>query len=624
MILRMSRARVLGPRALLPRTLEALQDLGFVHLSAPVSAAALVRGSLTPRELRLERQLRRILDDVETAVALVGRPQASAAPPAPPAAPPWTAWARSARRTRREAERLQARTQALGEERALLAKYQEVMTAFGGLFQRGVAPGVRAYLVVLRAGQGTSVERLRALLDVALRKDYELRTHPLAGGELVLLLLVPVGKAEHVERLLAESAVEQVPLPRGYEGQSLTDALPRMVQRLRAIPAELEELAARRSRMSERMAALAPAPAAIHDRLGQLEGLRLSASSAHAFVLEGWVPTTNLPDLIVRLAERVGPEVAVEELAAEQWTAEAPVVLQNPRLFRPFQLLVGTLPLPRYGTIDPTPFVAIFFPLFFGLMVGDVGYGLVLALIGLVLRLRSRPSTPLRAISEIAIGCALFTLVFGVLFGEFFGDLGRRWFAMRPLVLDREEPRDIVSFLGLCVALGLVHVVLGLALGVASAFRGHRRQAVGRGLSALMILLIAAALLAALRVLPHALLTPVVVALLVLFPLLVAAEGLVAPVELLSTVGNILSYARIMALGTASVMLAVIANRLAGAVGSLAVGVVFGLLFHLVNFMLAMFSPTIHGLRLHYVEFFGRFYSPGGVQYRPFRHWRTT
>jgi len=71
-------------------------------------------------------------------------------------------------------------------------------------------------------------------------------------------------------------------------------------------------------------------------------------------------------------------------------------------------------------------------------------------------------------------------------------------------------------------------------------------------------------------------------------------------------------------------MLAVIANRLAGAVGSLAVGVVFGLLFHLVNFMLAMFSPTIHGLRLHYVEFFGRFYSPGGVQYRPFRHWRTT
>ena len=623
MILRMSRARVLGPRAALPRTLEVLQDLGFLHLSAPASAPALAPGSLSPRELRLERQLRRMLDDVETALALLGGKE-PAPGPSPPPAPPWTAWARSARRTRHEADRLRERTQALNEERALLAKYQEVMTAFGGLFQRGVAPGVRAYLVVLRSGQGANLEKLRTLLDVALRKDYELRTHPLAGGELVLLLLVPVGTAAHVERLLAESAVEQVPLPRGYEGQSLTDAVPRMVQRLHAIPGELAELDALRARMSERAAGLALARAVIQDRLARLDGLRLAASSAHAFVLEGWIPTTNLPDLVGRLAERVGPEVAVEEVAAEQWTAEAPVVLQNPRLFRPFQLLVGMLPLPRYGTIDPTPFVAIFFPLFFGLMVGDVGYGLLLFGTGLVLRWRSIPASRLRAVSEIAIGCALFTVIFGVLFGEFFGDLGRRWFGMRPLVLDREEPRDIVSFLGLCVALGLVHVVLGLALGVASAFRGHRRQAVGRGLSAVMILLIAAALLAVLKVLPHALLTPLVVALLVLFPLLVVAEGLVAPVELLSTVGNILSYARIMALGTASVMLAVVANRLAGAAGSLVVGIVFGLLFHLVNFLLALFSPTIHGLRLHYVEFFGRFYSPGGVQYRPFRHWRTT
>jgi len=320
----------------------------------------------------------------------------------------------------------------------------------------------------------------------------------------------------------------------------------------------------------------------------------------------------------------VGPTVSVEEVAAEQWSAEAPVVLQNPRLFRPFELLVGMMPLPRYGSIDPTPFVAIFFPMFFGLMVGDVGYGLVLGLLGLLLRYRSRAGTTLRAISEIALGCTSFTLIFGFLFGEFFGDLGRRWFGMRPLVLDREAPRDIISFLGLCLALGLVHVVLGLVLGVVSGFRGHRRQAIGRGLSALMVLLILGALLAAFRVLPHQLLSPFAVALLVAFPLLVIAEGLVAPVGLLATLGNILSYARIMALGTASVMLALVANRLAGSAGSLVVGVVFGLLFHLINFGLALFSPTIQGLRLLYVEFFGQFYSPGGVQYRPFRHWRNS
>ena len=181
----------------------------------------------------------------------------------------------------------------------------------------------------------------------------------------------------------------------------------------------------------------------------------------------------------------------------------------------------------------------------------------------------------------------------------------------------------MVSFLVLCVAIGGVHVLLGLVLGVVNALHGHRKQALGRGISALMIALIVVALLAALRLLPSALLTPAVVALLVAFPILIIAEGIVAPVELLATMGNILSYARIMALGTASVMLAVVANRLAGAVGSVVVGAIFALLFHLVNFALGLFSPTIHALRLHYVEFFGRFYSPGGMRYRPFTHWRT-
>jgi V/A-type H+/Na+-transporting ATPase subunit I len=618
----MSRVRVLGPREALPKTLEAVQDLGFVHLSTPEAGRLLTPVELAPRELRLERQLKRIVDDLKTATSLLASPgPSSVASPAPSS---WARVARLARHVRREAEQLQANRRSLEEERALLAKYQDVMAVFGKLFQLGVAPGVRAYLVVLRAGQAGSIERLRTLLDVSLGKDYELRTHPLASGELVLLLLVPQGTAPRVERLLTESAVEQVPLPHGYEGQALADAVPHMVQRLKAIPGELEEVASARVRLSERLPELAAGTAAVQDRLAQLEGLRLSASTAHAFVLEGWVPASEVARLTAHLTTTVGPSVSVEELSAEHWSAEAPVVLHNPRLFRPFQLLVGMVPLPRYGSIDPTPFVAIFFPMFFGLMVGDVGYGLALGLLGLVLRKRSLPGTTLRAVSEIALGCTLFTLIFGVLFGEFFGDLGRHWFGMRPLVLDREQPRDIVSFLGLCVALGLVHVLLGLALGVASAFRGHRRQAAGRGLSALMILLIVGALLAAFRVLPHRLLTPIVVALLVAFPLLVIAEGVVAPVELLSTVGNILSYARIMALGTASVMLAVVANRLAGAVGSLAVGIVFGLLFHLVNFALALFSPTIHGLRLHYVEFFGRFYSPGGVQYRPFSHWRTT
>jgi V/A-type H+-transporting ATPase subunit I len=135
-----------------------------------------------------------------------------------------------------------------------------------------------------------------------------------------------------------------------------------------------------------------------------------------------------------------------------------------------------------------------------------------------------------------------------------------------------------------------------------------------------MVLLILGAILAASGVLPRAFFRPSVIALLLAFPVLVAVEGLIAPLEVFSAVGNILSYARIMALGMASVMLSIVANRMVGAMGSVAVGTLFALLFHLVNFVLGLFSPAIHALRLHYVEFFGKFYSPGGVRYRPFGH----
>jgi V/A-type H+-transporting ATPase subunit I len=255
-------------------------------------------------------------------------------------------------------------------------------------------------------------------------------------------------------------------------------------------------------------------------------------------------------------------------------------------------------------------------------MLGDVGYGLILAGAGLVLHWRSRPDTMLRSVAEIIGPCALFSIVAGVLFGEFFGDLGHRWFGLRALAFDRGEA--LVPFLLLALAIGTVHILVGLILGVVSSARSHPRQAVGRGASVAAVVLIVLALLAAVDVLPEAFFTPSVVGLLIAFPVLIVAEGIVAPIEFLSTLGNILSYARIMGLGIASVMLAVVANRMVGAIGSATVGVVFALLFHLVNFAIGLFSPTIHALRLHYVEFFGKFYSPGGVRYEPFGAWTST
>ena len=86
-----------------------------------------------------------------------------------------------------------------------------------------------------------------------------------------------------------------------------------------------------------------------------------------------------------------------------------------------------------------------------------------------------------------------------------------------------------------------------------------------------------------------------------------------------STVGNILSYARLMAIGMASVILAMVANRLGGAFEFAIIGIIVAVLLHTLNVVLAMFSPSIHSVRLHLVEFFSKFYEGGGMVYKPFR-----
>jgi V/A-type H+/Na+-transporting ATPase subunit I len=434
-----------------------------------------------------------------------------------------------------------------------------------------------------------------------------------------VLLLVPAAQADQLERYLAEARVERAPLPAALRGAA-ADALPRMGPRLAEVRRELAILRDEASELARvHGEALAGARRRFHDALLALDAERHAASSARAFVLEGWLPARDRATLDAALA-RAGPAIVVEEVARDRWRAEdAPVVLANPRLFAPFEALTSLLPLPRYGSVDPTPFVAVFFPMFFGVVVGDVGYGAVMAGLALVLRLAARGRRVARDVARIAGAVATYAIIFGALYGELFGDLGLRWFGMRPLWFDRREA--VLAFLVLAVALGVVHLVLGLVVAAVNRWRRHRREAIGRALTAVMLGVVVVALLAVLDRLPAALLTPAVIALLVGFPIIVILEGATAVFDLMAIVGHVLSYARVMALGTASVMLAVVANRMVGSFGSLAIGIAFALLFHLVNFAITLFSPTIHVMRLHYVEFFDTFFEPGGGSYHPLRHW---
>jgi len=619
-IMAMSRVRIMGPRERLEPVLAALQDTGIVHLAPPPEDPPLLHPEFTAREARLRGRVLRLIASAEGTLTLLGADAAPGGGPRPPE--PLPAVARRIRRVARSAQRARARLDALEEEAATLGRYEAIFRAFEPLLAtQSQWTGGRAWHVVLRAGQQVAVEPLREQLALRLASAFEIRAQPLPAGETALLILAPAHAAPQVEALLADGRISEVAMPGQFAGQTLARAMPAMLARIRAIPAQVAGLRRELQELRRREEpALRQAVGQCRDLIARLDARGLSRLTRMAFVLEGWIPSEARDTLTRSLAGAFGDLVVVEEIARDRWTAaDAPVVLRNPRIFRPFELLIGLLPLPRYGSIDPTPFVAVFFPMFFGLILGDVGYGALLLLLGLVLHHRATPDGLAHRVAAILITCAAFALIFGVFFGEFFGDLGRRWLGLHPVWFDREEA--IVPFLMLAVALGAVHMLLGLVIGAVSAFHEHRRTAIGRGLTAVMLLLVIVALLASVRVLPHGLLTPAAIALLAVFPVTVIVEGLVAPVEFLSTLGRVLSYARIMALGTASVMLAVVANRMAGAFGSVLVGVVFALLFHVVNFALGVFSPAIHALRLHYVEFFGTFYSPGGVVYRPFSHW---
>jgi V/A-type H+-transporting ATPase subunit I len=344
--------------------------------------------------------------------------------------------------------------------------------------------------------------------------------------------------------------------------------------------------------------------------------------TGYTFVIEGWAPEPRLAGVQAALTREVGDEVIVAQLPlSEAEKKNAPIVFDNPHLVRPFEPLVGLLAWPRYGHLDPTPLMALFFPIFFGMILGDVAYGVILLALLLYFRRRFQARSMLRSLSEVLLLGSVWSIIFGFLFGEFLGTLGEE-VGLHPLWFDRSH--NVQGLFLLTIGLGAGHIVLGLSLGMWEGWR-HRNHHQIIEKVAMLLALAALFLLVAIVAdyLPETFFTPTLALLVVGLVILVYSYGklglLLGPLELLSTVGNILSYLRIAAIGLSSVYLAQVANELAGIAGNLLVGLIIATLFHALNLVLGTFSPTVQSLRLHYVEFFSKFYEGGGQTFHPFQ-----
>jgi V/A-type H+-transporting ATPase subunit I len=616
MLVPMSKIHIVGHRRSLDATLEALHRLRRVQVIDVTDDSGVRLPPLTVDERHLHdiedlRYLRARLDALLRLLPAMGGASTGAVPDID-----FESLKTEINEAGPVVEELLGRLDELQRERETLPRHLESLRRLLPLLpDMAGLEGYETTALLVDARHAAVLGELNEHLTTELEGNLEMLSARVDQRTIGAIVIYPTRASQLVRRRLGHEQVSRVRLPGRYEALPFRQAIVAMEHRLDELPALIGTAEDAVTDFVRDHPHWVDGRRAVVARLEQLSTIRNLGATPHTFVLSGWVPTEALDDVRVELETEVGREIVVHEAEIESGE-QPPVLLRNPRPAKPFESFVKLLQIPKYGTLDPAMLMLIFLPLFFGMMLGDVVYGSIVVLVAWLLKHRIRTRGFAHDLVRILLLSGAWTVVWGVIYGEYLGDLGRRLFGIEPIWLDREEA--IEPLLLFALAIGAVHITLGLW----QAYRGKDRHKLGERIGMLVALMALFAIAgAASGMLPKQFMTPAIAAAIVGLVLLIAAGGLMGlllgPLEVMGTVGNVLSYLRIAAIGLASVYLARVANEL-GVAAPLWLGIIVASLFHALNLVLGVFSPTIQALRLHYVEFFGKFYESGGEAFRPF------
>jgi len=515
---------------------------------------------------------------------------------------------------------LSRRRDALAGEREELLRQTAFLDALEPLF-RTAGEGMGLDFIGVSLKSSEAVDPLFRVISRMTDGAFAFVTANGPEGTVIVLITVPVGLAGQVRDVLNGERIPELVFPASFGQLPFPDKVRKARQRISDISGELESINAELQRFAVRWGPTYHSVREwVKDRLALLTTTLAIHKSYFCFFIRGWMPSMDVARVRAALNGQFLGRVVVEEQEAMEEEMDAiPIAIRNPPYFRPFELFTRILPLPSYRSYDPTPFIGIFFPIFFGMILGDVGYGLLLLAGALIMLKLYRTRRNVHDAALILLVSSCYAIVFGFLYGECFGGSAGGWGLLeKTCVIERS--RSIMPMLAFSLSIGVAHVTLGLAFGLWSALRRKAvKESLAKFVNILLLLCLAALATSLFRPFPFPVRRGLNVAVLAIIPLMLLTGGLLAPLEMMKNIGNIISYARIMAIGLASVLIAQVANNFAGLTGDMLTGAVAAGLIHLVNIALGLFSPTIHALRLHYVEFFDKFIVYGGRRFEPFK-----